>query len=220
MKIRLTTYCLCLLVCFALCGCLVPDKYIATLSLSNNAYSVDFIGKMHMAASYSDTYKQGTDNPKQLAASIIREFERVVKERQQGKAEQGKLETMMLDEHSFGTKFLYVSPYFLAEATGMFAFTVSGDTLTVISRPISTKDMEFLKQHNLTSKGTLCIRAFGTVLESNADKHATLIDMCHRWEMNDLERPIKLVVRFSKPVPMTPQAYEDAQNAPKGRRPE
>ena len=213
MNIRLTPCCLCLLVCFALCGCLVPDKYIATLSLSNNAYSVDFIGKMHMAASYSDTYKQGTDNPRQLASSIMREFERVIKERTQS-----KVETMALGEHSFGTKFVYVSPYYLTEATGMFAFTVSGDTLTVISRPISTKDMDFIKQHNLTSKGSLCIKAFGTVLESNADKNATLIDMCHKWELSDLERPVRLVVRFSKPVPMTPQAYQDAQNAPKDRR--
>ena len=100
----------------------------------------------------------------------------------------------------------------------MFAFTVSGDTLTIISRPVSTKDMEFLKQNTLTSKGSLCIKAFGTVLESNADKNATLIDMCNKWELNDLERPVKLVVRFAKPVPMTPEAYQDAQHAPKGRR--
>jgi len=210
---RLKQCCLCLLAALILCGCLVPDKYIATLSLSNNAYSVEFIGKMHMAASYSDTYKQGTDNPQQLATSIVREFERVIQERPQS-----KVETMMLDEHSFGTKFLYVSPYYLAEATGMFAFTVSGDTLTVISRPISTKDMEFLKQNNLTSKGSLCIKAFGTVLESNADKNATLIDMCNKWEFTDLERPVKLVVRFAKPIPVTPQAYQNTQNAPKGRQ--
>jgi hypothetical protein len=191
----------------------VPDKYIATLSLSNHAYSVDFIGKMHMAASYSDTYKQGSDDPKQLAASIMKEFERVIKERSQS-----KVETLPLDEHSFGAKFEYVSPYYLAEATGMFALTVDGDTVTLISRPISTKDMEFIKQFNLSSKGSLCIKAFGTVLESNADKHATLIDMCHKWELDNLERPIKLVVRFSRPVPMTPDAYQDALNAPKGRQ--
>jgi hypothetical protein len=100
----------------------------------------------------------------------------------------------------------------------MFAFTVSEDTLTIISRPVSSKDMEFITQHNLSSKGSLCIKAFGTVIESNADKKATLIDMCNRWEMADLERPIKLVVRFAKPVPMTPQAYQDMQNAPKGRQ--
>ena len=210
---RLMQRCLCLLAGFMLCGCLVPDKYIATLSLSNHAYSVEFIGKMHMAASYSDTYKQGTDNPQQLAASIMREFERVIKERPQS-----KMETMVLDEHSFGTKFEYISPYFLPEATGMFAFTVAGDTLTVISRPVSSKDMEFITQNNLSSKGSLCIKAFGTVIESNADKNATLIDMCNRWELSNLERPVKLVVRFAKPIPMTPQAYQDAQNAPQGRQ--
>jgi hypothetical protein len=206
-------YCLCLFACLALCGCLVPDKYIATLSLSNNAYSIEFIGKMCMAASYSDTYRQGADNPKQLASSIMREFERVIKERPYS-----KVETLELDEHSFGAKFEYVSPYYLTEATGMFALTVEGDTVTLISRPVSTKDMEFIKQHNLSSKGSLCIKAFGTVLESNADKHATLIDMCNRWELDGLERPIKLVVRFSRPVPMTPQAYQDALSAPKGRQ--
>ena len=211
MNIRLT--CLCLFACCALTGCLVPDKYIATLSLSNHAYSVDFIGKMHMAASYSDTYIQGTDNPRQLAASVMREFERVIKERPQA-----KVETMALDEHSFGAKFEYISPYYLPEATGLFALTVVGDTITLISRPISTKDMEFIRQHNLTSKGSLCIKAFGTVIESNADKHATLIDMCNKWELDKLDRPVKLVVRFPKPVPMTPQAYQDAQNVPKSRR--
>ena len=213
MNIRLTQCCLALLTCLALCGCLVPDKYVATLSLSNHAYSLEFIGKMHMAASYSDTYKQGTDNPRQLAASIMQEFARVISERPQS-----KVETMPLDEHSFGTKFVYVSPYYLAEATGMFAFTVNGDTVTIISRPVSTKDMELLKQNNLSSKGSLCIKAAGTVLESNADKNATLIDMCNRWELNDLSRPIKLVVRFAKPVPMTPQAYQNMQNAPKSRQ--
>ena len=100
----------------------------------------------------------------------------------------------------------------------MFALSVNGDTVTLISRPISTNEMEFVKQNNLTSKGSLCIKAFGTVIESNADKHATLIDMCNKWELNNLERPVKLVVRFPKPVPMTPQAYQDAQNAPKSRR--
>jgi hypothetical protein len=210
---RLTQSCLCLLMCFALCGCLVPDKYKATLTLSNTAYSVEFIGKMHMAASYSDTYKQGTDNPKQLAASIMREFERVIRERTD------KVETLALDDHSFGTQFEYYSPYYLPEATGMFAFTVVGDTLTVVSRPVSSNEMELIKKNNLTSKGSLCIRtSSATILESNADKSATLIDMCNRWELNDLERPIKFVVRFAKPVPMTPQTYQDMKNAPKGRQ--
>ena len=214
MNKRLTQCCLCLLACIALYGCLVPDRYIATLSVSNTGYSLEFIGKLQMAASYSDTYKRGMDNPRQLAQSIMSEFERVIKERPQS-----KVETMLLDEHSFGTKFIYVSPYYLAEATGMFVMSVSGgDTLTIASRPISTKDMELLKKNKLVSKGTLCVKAFGTVLESNADKHATLIDMCHRWELDGFERPVKLVVRFSQPVPMTPKAYQDAQNTPRGPR--
>jgi hypothetical protein len=199
--------CLCL---SALSGCLVPDRYIATLSLSNTGYSFEFIGKMHMAASYSETYKRGADNPQQLAKAIITEFERVIKERPQS-----GVETQPLSAHAFGTKFLYVSPYSLPEATGMFAFTVDGDTLTAISRPVSSGDMDFLKEHKITSQGTLCVKAFGSVLESNADKSATLLNRCNEWNMDGLERSVKIVVRFPKPIPLSaprrPPAAEQAE---------
>lgn len=192
-------FCLALCVCFCLSGCLVPDQYNATLSLSNAAYSVEFIGKIHMAASYSETYKRGADNPQQLADAIMKEFSRVIKERPQS-----NVEIRPLDEHSFAAKYLYVSSYSLQEATGMFVFTVDGDTLTVISRPIASKDMQFLNDNNITSKGTLCIKAFGTVLESNADKQATLLNRCNEWQLTDLERPVKLVVRFPRHIPAHP----------------
>jgi hypothetical protein len=154
-----------------------------------------------MAASYSDTYKRGADNPRQLAQAIIAEFERVIKERPQS-----SVETQPLSEHSFGAKFLYVSPYSLPEATGMFAFTVNDDTLTVVSRPISSTDMQFLKENGIPSQGTLCVKAFGSVLESNADTSATLLNRCNEWNLDGLERPVKIVVRFPRPIPvLTPQ---------------
>ena len=197
MKI-LARFCLLCLAGLCLSACLVPDKYLANLSVSNNGYSLEFIGKMHMAASFSNTYKQGAESPRQLAEAIIKEFERVIRERPQS-----KIETQLLSEHSFATKFSYISPYAYPEATGMFIFNIEGDTLTVTSRPISSKDMEFLKETKLSSEGTLCIKAFGTVLETNAEKSATLLNRCNEWKLKDLEHPIKLVVRFSKPIPMT-----------------
>ncbi len=201
MSLPLFRLCLCACVGLCLYGCLVPDRYIATLSLSNNAYSFEFIGKLHMAASYSETYKRGAENPKQLAGAIMKEFERVVKERPQS-----SVEIQPLDDHSFGAKFIYVSPYSLPEATGMFAFTVDGDILTVISRPVSTSDLQFLKENKITSQGTLCIKAFGTVLESNADKKATLLNRCNEWNMTDAGREVKIVVRFPREIPTPPPA--------------
>ena len=198
MNTHMIRLCLLCLACLCLSSCLVPDKYLATLSVSNNGYSLEFIGKMHMAASFSDTYKRGAESPEQLAQGIIKEFERVIRERPQS-----KVETQLLSEHSFATKFSYISPYAYPEATGMFIFSIDGDTLTIASRPISSKDMAFLKETKVTSDGTLCIKAFGTVLETNAEKTATLLNRCYEWKLKDLDHPVKLVVRFSKPIPMT-----------------
>lgn len=209
---------LCLAV-VALCGllqaCLVPDKYYATLSLSNHAYSYDYVGDIHMAAAYSEMYKKSAGNdPKKLAESVMGEFVRVIKERQQA-----SVKTAMLSPTTFRTQFLYVSPYTQPEATGMFAFSAEGDTLTVVSRPLSTKDREFLRHNNITSQGTLCIKAFGTVLESNAQKSATMLNRCNEWQLDDLETPIRLVVKFSQPIAQAPKEQAPTEHAPSGQVP-
>ena len=180
-----------------LAGCFVPDRYKATLSLSQPAYSFDFIGEMHIMAAYTDTYRKAVDDPRILGQKVVAEFERVIKERQQA-----SIETRIVSPTLFQTKFLYVSPYTQPEATGMFQMKVEGDTLTVTSRPLSEKDREMLRLNNITSRGSLCIKAFGTVLESNAQRSANLIDRCHMWDLNNLDEPVKLVVKFSKPIPL------------------
>lgn len=185
-----------MVLCLLLQACLIPDKYYATLSLSNHAYSYDYVGDIHMAAAYSDLYKKGAGNdPQKLADSVMTEFVRVIKERQQS-----SIKTAMLSPTTFKTQFLYVSPYTQPEATGMFTFSAQGDTLTVVSRPLSAKDREFLRLNHITSQGTLCIKAFGTVLESNAQKSASMLNRCNEWQLTDLETPIRIVVKFSQPV--------------------
>lgn len=86
----------------------------------------------------------------------------------------------------------------------MFQMTVKGDTLTVTSRPLSAKDKEMLRLNNITSRGQLCIKAFGTVLETNARRTATLLDRCNAWDLDNLDEPVRLVVKFSKPIPLSP----------------
>lgn len=197
--------------CGALQACLVPDKYYATLSLSNHAYSFDYVGDIHMAAAYSEMYKKGAGNdPKKLAESVMAEFVRVIKERQQA-----SVKIALLSPTTFKTQFLYVSPYTQPEATGMFTFTAQGDTLTVVSRPLSTKDREFLRLNNITSQGTLCIKAFGTVLESNAQKSASMLNRCNEWQLDDLENPVRIVIKYSQPigeVSKDPVPQDDASN--------
>lgn len=188
-----------LLACCLLQACLIPDKYYATLSLSNHAYSFDYVGDIHMAAAYSETHKQSAGNdPQKLAEAVMREFVRVIKERQQS-----SIKVALLSPSTFKTQFLYVSPYTMPEATGMFTFDVKGDTLTVVSRPLSTKDREFLRLNDISSQGTLCIKAFGTVIESNAQHSATMLNRCNEWKLDDLETPIRIVIKYSQPIEKT-----------------
>lgn len=201
-----------LVACCLLQACLVPDKYYATLSLSNHAYSFDYVGDIHMAAAYSETHKKTAGNdPQKLAEAVMREFVRVIKERQQS-----SIKVALLSPSTFKTQFLYVSPYTMPEATGMFSFEAKGDTLTVVSRPLSTKDREFLRLNGITSQGTLCIKAFGTVLESNAHQAATMLNRCNEWKLDDLETPIRMVIKY--PQSIEKQASEQqapAQQTPK-----
>ncbi|MEG2173499.1 MAG: hypothetical protein RRY29_09605 [Desulfovibrionaceae bacterium] len=187
----------CLVVwCCLLQGCLVPDKYYATLSLSNHAYSYDYVGDIHMAAAYSDTYLRQVDNdPQKLADRVLKEFVRVIRERQQS-----SVKVALLSPTTFKTQFLYVSSYAMPEATGMFTFSIAGDTLTVVSRPLSTSDREFLRLNDISSQGTLCIKAFGTVIESNAHKAATMLNRCNEWNLTDLESPIRMVIKYPQPI--------------------
>lgn len=189
------TFCIVALCCL-LQACLVPDNYYATLSLSNHAYSFDYVGDIHMAAAYSETHKQSAGNdPQKLAEGVMREFVRVIKERQQS-----SIKIALLSPTTFKTQFLYVSPYTMPEATGMFSFTAEGDTLTVVSRPLSTRDREFLRLNDISSQGTLCIKAFGTVIESNAQQAATMLNRCNEWKLDNLETPIRIVIKYSQPI--------------------
>lgn len=187
--------CIVALLSLLLGGCLVPDKYQATLSLSNHAYSFDYIGEMHMMTAYSREF--AAKDPKELARKVVAEFERVIRERPQG-----VIETRLLSPKVFQTKFLYVSPYALPEASGLFRITVEGNILTVTSRPISAQERETLRLNAISSRGKLCIKAFGTVLASNAHRAATMLDRCNIWELDNLDEPVRLVVQFSHPIPL------------------
>lgn len=180
-----------------LCACFVPNRYKATLSVSQPAYSFSFIGELHIMAAYTESYRKSVDDPRILAQKVVSEFERVIKERQQS-----TIETRIVSPVLFQTKFLYVSPYTQPEATGMFKMEVKGDTLTVTSRALTEKDKETLRLNNIESRGTLCIKSFGTVLETNAHVTANLLNRCNTWDLDNLDEPVRLVVRFSKPIPM------------------
>ncbi len=191
-------FCLVLL-CFLLTGCLVPDKYQATLEVSNKAYSLEFIGEMRIMVLYTDDYKSGSLNlsphAEPLHKQVVTEFQRVIKERSNARIEVEQKEPVL-----FRTAFAYTSPYDYPEASGLFNFNIEDSVLTITSRHISPEDKTLLAKHNIPSQGTLCIKTLGEIIESNAQIHSNAFNRCNTWTMKNLDEGIKMVIKFQDPI--------------------
>ncbi len=174
-------------------SCFIPNKYIATLTLSEKMYTFEFIGELHMAALHS---KKVIDDPSwdknKLAEQIINEFSRVIKERNPIIFELNFIEPDIIQ-----TKFTYSSPYNHPEATGLFHFKKDGKRLEVNSRYINEEEYEFLQKINIPSQGSLCIKTFGKIIHNNAHEPSNILQQCSTWRMKKLDESIKMVIDFS-----------------------
>lgn len=184
------------LVCSVLAACFVPDRYQATLLLTNTLYTFDFIGELHIVPAYTGQFQEPNSTPVDFAHKVLAELNRVIKERPNATVESRLASDKVLQIH-----FSYSSPYSQPEATGLFQMRVEGDIVTLTSRPLSHKDKELLRLYTIPSRGKLCVKAFGQVLESNAQRSANLLSRCHEWELDGVDEPIRLVIKFSKPPP-------------------
>ncbi len=177
-----------------LTACFVPHKYIATLTLSEKYYTFEFIGEMQMMYMYDATLRKdaGIDMEK-AAEQVLSEFERVITERKPNVFElRSKTAT------TFQTKFSYTSSYDLPEATGLFHLHKEGNTLTLTSRKISAEEYNILKENQIPSKGILCVKNYGKILESNAHAPANLLQQCSTWKFENLDERVKMIIQFQK----------------------
>ncbi len=185
--------------CFLLSSCLVPDKYNAILEVSNKAYSFEFIGEMRIMLLYTDDYKSGSLNfaphAEPLQNQVVDQFKRVIKER-----ENARIETKHDEPTIFQTSFGYSSVYDYPEASGLFNFEINNNILTIRSRHINPEDRELLLAHNIPSRGKLCIKTTGQVLESNATTHANAFNRCNTWELKNLDEGVKMIIKFHEPI--------------------
>ncbi len=175
-----------------LTGCLVPNNYSATLYVSNYSYSFEFIGEMYMMLMYSDAMYEQSLDPKLIPQQIMSEFKRVITERKHT-----RMEMKRSGESTFQTAFAYSSPYIYPEASGLFNFKVEGKRLTITSRYMSPEDKALVAKNTIPSRGTVTIKAYGNIIESNAHEPATAIKQYSTWRMKDLHEPIKMVIEFT-----------------------
>ncbi len=182
------------MLCFLLSSCFVPNKYIATLTLSEEHYTFEFIGEMQMMYMYDATIsKDATFDQAKAAKQVLSEFKRLMAERKPQIFEiRTKTPTI------FQTKFSYTSDYSAPEVTGLFNIQKKDNILTVSSRNISPEEHEILKKHKIPSKGTLCIKTFGKIVENNAHEPTNILQLCSTWHLKNLDESVKMVIDFSK----------------------
>ncbi len=178
--------------CIYLTACFVPNKYIATLSLSEDAYTFEFIGEMRMMYMYDTSLSNdaGIDMEK-AAEQVLSEFKRLMQERKPHIFELRKKTATI-----FQTKFSYTSPYEFPEVTGLFHIHKQGNVLTLTSRRISKEEHNILKKDNIPSKGVLCVKSFGKILQSNAHSPSNILQQCSTWKLENLDEGIKMIIHF------------------------
>lgn len=185
----------CSALCVFLAGCLVPDRYTATLTLTNYGYTIDFIGEMHIVPAYTKQFHEPGETPPQFARRVLAELTHAIKARARS-----KIESRIASDTVLQISFEYASPYSQPEAAGLFQMQAEGNTVTLTSRPLSLKEKEMLRLYNIPSRGKLCVKAFGQVLTSNAQQGANMFSRCNTWELHNLDEQVQMVVKFSKPL--------------------
>ncbi len=171
----------------------MPNRYYATLTLSEQSYTFNFIGEMYMAALYTPALLDPSVDKTLAPKQILSEFKRVIKERKPTHFEVRSIEPSL-----FQTKFSYTSPYTYPEASGLFNFHKEDNILTVTSRHLSAEDKELLRKYNIPSSGTICIKAYGNIIENNAHEPANILQQCSTWNMKNLDESVKMIIRFPK----------------------
>ncbi len=127
------------------------------------------------------------------AGQVLSEFKRVMQERKPSVFElRSKTATI------FQTKFSYTSSYEHPEVTGLFNIQKKGNVLTLTSRHISSEEYNILKKDNIPSKGVLCIKSFGNIVESNAHSPANILQQCSTWKLENLDEGVKMIIHFQK----------------------
>ncbi len=180
-----------MVLCTLLSGCFVPNKYYAVLTLTDKQYILDFIGEMHIMALHSPDGTDPSVDRKAAQQQILSEFSRVIKER-----EPTRFELRDVADALFQTKFTYASPYNYPEASGLFTFHVDGHRLTVTSRKIGPEERKLIQEKAIPSEGTLCIKTYGKIIESNAHQKANILQQCSTWHMKNLDDGVKMVIEF------------------------
>ena len=185
--------------CVLLSGCLLPDRFDATLTLATDRATLDYDGELVATAVFIDA-TAGKLTPDETEKATREALAPAVED---VRRDSGTLDLTLLGEGRARAKVHWTQPTPAAGAKTTFADLVAirrqGDgTLEIASPELKERDRTQLARMGLGgASGRLCIRTSGQVVDSNATTRPAEPGGCHVWTVTVLkDAPIRMLVRF------------------------
>ncbi|HYG87459.1 MAG TPA: hypothetical protein VD978_14465 [Azospirillum sp.] len=185
--------------CALLSGCLLPDRFDATLTLGADSATLNYRGELVAVSAYADATSG------KLSAV---EDEKVTREALDAVAsdvrkDEGTMEAAFLGKGRATASVHWTQPNPAVGAKTSFADLVAirrqGDgALEVVTPALKDRDRAQLTRMGLGgASGRLCIKTTGSVVESNAQATPAEPGGCHGWTIEVLkDQPVRMLVRF------------------------
>jgi hypothetical protein len=184
-------------VCALLSGCLLPDRFDATLDVGAERATLDYRGELVVMSAYADSAKL---TPAQDESAVREALDAVAADvRKDG----GTVEYAPLGKGRARAAVLWTQAAPPVGEKTSFADLVAirrqGDgALEIVTPALKDRDRAQLAKMGLgDAAGRLCVKTAGTVVESNAQAKPDAPGGCHGWSITVLkDEPVRMLVRF------------------------
>ncbi len=192
--------------CVLLSGCLLPDRFDATLTLGADAATLDYRGELVVVSAYADATSgklSVVEDEKATGEALAAVAADVHKEG-------GAMDFGFLGKGRATAVVHWTQPNPAVGAKTSFVDLVAirrqdDGALTIVTPGLEKRDRVQLTKMGLgDAAGRLCVKTTGRVVESNAQITPSDPDGCYGWTIEVLkDQPVRMLVRFDATKPKT-----------------
>lgn len=184
-------------VCALLSGCLLPDRFDATLDVGAGHATLDYRGELVAMSAYADSAKL---TPAQDEQAVREALDAVAAD---VRASGGTVEYVPLGKGRARAAVTWTQAAPPVGGKTTFADLVAirrqnDGTLEIVTPALKERDRGQLARMGLgDAAGRLCVKTTGSVVESNAQTRPETPGGCHGWSITVLkDEPVRMLVRF------------------------
>lgn len=180
-----------------LSGCLLPDRFEATLDLGPQRATLDYRGELVVMPAYADAAKLSAADDEKMVREALDAVAADVRH------DGGSVDYAPLGKGRVKAVVVWTQALPPVEGKTTFADLVAirrhaDGALEIVTPALTDRDRTQLTKMGLgDAAGRLCVTTTGTVVESNAPAKPEAAGGCHGWSIAVLkDAPVRMVVRF------------------------